>query len=319
MMNERFKADVDTGLSSTPKTLSSKYFYNEVGDALFVKIMHSPEYYLTRSELEIFQTQSPEMISSFDIKKDTYFELIELGAGDGLKTKELLRELNKDGYDFAYIPVDISQNALYLLQASLVEELPNVKVLPKQGDYFKVLESLKESTKPKVVLFLGSNIGNMKDEQASDFIYRLGANLHPNDKLLIGVDLMKPAELVLPAYNDAQGYTRDFNINLLQRINDELGANFNLSAFVHAPEYDEEEGIAKSFLKSTKEQTVHINALDKDFHFDEGEKIQTETSRKYNDAIMEKIIRNTDFEIVNKLTDKKEYFADYILNRNESK
>jgi len=142
---------VNAGLSSAPKTLPSKYFYDEIGDELFVKIMHSSEYYLTRSELEIFQEQSQEIIDTWDISKDHYFELIELGAGDGLKTKELLKQLCTQKYNFSYLPVDISQHALDNLEKSLSINLPNLKVQTKQGDYFEVLESLKESSHPKVL------------------------------------------------------------------------------------------------------------------------------------------------------------------------
>jgi len=314
-MIKQFQDDVNAGLSSSPKTLPSKYFYNEIGGELFVKIMHSSEYYLTRAELEIFQLQSQEIIDTWDLNKETYFELIELGAGDGLKTKELLRQLCTQGYDFAYLPVDISQHALDNLEKSLSKDLPNLRVQTKQGDYFEVLESLKESSHPKVLLFLGSNIGNMNDELAEEFIYRLGSNLKKNDKLLLGVDLMKSASIILPAYNDKEGYTRDFNLNLLKRINDELEANFDLSEFKHRPEYDECEGIAKSFLVSNKEQVVNINALKKQFKFGKDEKIHTEISRKYNDEIINKILAKTDFTISSKLTDSKNYFANYILNR----
>ncbi len=314
-MNEQFQIDVEAGLSNTPKTLPSKYFYNEEGDALFVKIMHSPEYYLTRAELEIFQTQNQQIIDSFDMDKDSYFELIELGAGDGLKTKELLKKLDSENYNFSYLPIDISQNALKQLEACLKDELPNVSVQPKQGEYFKILASLKENSHPKVVLFLGSNIGNLSDDMASKFIYQLGGNLKTHDKLMLGVDLIKPSSIVLPAYNDQQGYTRDFNLNLLRRINNELDANFDITCFAHRPEYDEEEGITKSFLVSTKNQTVRINAINKSFDFAEDEKIQTEMSRKYNDDIVHKLIEKTDFTIVAKFTDSKNYFADYILDR----
>ena len=185
----------------------------------------------------------------------------------------------------------------------------------QQGDYFQVLESLKDSHHSKVVLFLGSNIGNMTDEIASDFIYELGANLSANDKLFLGVDLIKPESIVLPAYNDSKGITRDFNLNLLQRINRELAANFNINKFSHQPEYTEKDGIAKSFLISDIKQNVHIKAIGKTFSFEKGEKIATEISRKYNDKIIQKIIQKTDLCITEKLTDTKNYFSNYVLNR----
>ncbi len=314
-MIEQFMDDVDFGLSQQQKSLPSKYFYNKEGDALFVKIMHLPEYYLTRSELEVFQTKSTELLNILKLSKENYFELIELGAGDGLKTKELLKVLIDENYSFGYLPVDISKNALDNLEKTLKKELPKVSVKQKQGDYFEVLDAIKNSEHQKIVLFLGSNIGNMNDEIAADFIYKLGKSFKPNDKLLLGVDLIKPKSIVLPAYNDKEGVTADFNLNLLKRINKELEADFDLKNFSHAPEYSEETGVAKSYLQSDVAQNVTIKKLNKSFAFEAGEKIFTEISRKYNDEIIENIISKTDFEVSGKLTDDKGYFANYILTR----
>ena len=315
-MINTFKKEVKQGLDANPKTLPSKYFYDKKGDALFVEIMNMPEYYLTRSELDIFKNKTQQLIDAFNLKKDNYFELIELGAGDGLKTKELLKCLVSQNFNFDYFPIDISSNALVLLKDDLNKEIPNLSVKIQQGDYFEILDSLKKSKKSKVILFLGSNIGNMADDLAAQFIYNLGANLLAGDKLLLGVDLIKPKEIVLPAYHDKKGITAAFNLNLLDRINKDLGGNFNLNQFKHQPEYLEEEGIAKSFIVSTENQIVQIDSLDSIYHFRKGEKIHTEISRKYNDSIIEKIIANTDFTIKNKIMDSKEYFADYILRRN---
>jgi len=314
-MIKQFAKDVDDGLSQSQKKLPSKYFYDEKGDALFVEIMGLPEYYLTRAEVNIFNQQTHKIIENFQLDQSEYFELIELGAGDGTKTKHLLQALSDEGYHFDYMPVDISQNALDLLEKSLSNKLPQVSVKTKQGDYFGILESLKDSHHPKVVLFLGSNIGNMYDDDVTKFIYHLGENLNTGDKLLIGADLIKSADIVIPAYDDNKGITRAFNLNLLQRINNELGGNFDVSNFDHVCEYTEEEGIAKSYLKSLRDQTVTIEAIEKTYHFRFGEKIHTEISRKYNDEILNKILSTTDFKIVEKLTDSRGYFADYILHR----
>lgn len=310
-----FKNDIEKGLDSNPKSLPSKYFYDEIGDALFVEIMEMPEYYLTRCELDIFKNKTNQIVNALGVAQDSYSELIELGAGDGLKTKELLKYLSDNNYNFDYFPIDISINALNLLEENLKNELPNVSVKTQEGDYFEVLDYLKKSKKPKVILFLGSNIGNMKDDRAEEFIYRLGSNLHKGDKLLLGVDLIKSKDIVLPAYNDSKGITAKFNINLLARINQELGADFNLNQFKHQPEYEEEEGIAKSFIVSTTNQTVHIKALEKTYQFSAGEKIHTEISRKYNDALINQMVSKTDFKLATKIMDDKEYFADYILSR----
>lgn len=314
-MIETFNKEVKQGLERQPKTLPSKYFYNKIGDALFVEIMNLPEYYLTRSELDIFQNKTQDLITALELIPNSYFELIELGAGDGLKTKKLLKALDTQEYCFDYLPIDISENALSLLKKDLSEVLPKVSVKTQQGDYFEVLASLKKSNKPKVILFLGSNIGNMNDEKAKQFISNLSANLKPGDKLLLGVDVIKAKEIVLPAYNDKQGITAKFNLNLLERINNELGGNFNLNQFKHQPEYDEDTGIAKSFIVSTTQQTVYITSIGASYQFEAGEKIHTEISRKYNDALIQQIIVDTDFELDTKIMDSKAYFADYILTR----
>ncbi len=314
-MIEQFKKDVDNGLSATPKTLPSKYFYDKKGDDLFVQIMNLPEYYVTRAELDIFTNQTQNIIDALQLNPDIYFELIELGAGDGLKTKELLKLLDKQNYKFDYLPIDISQNSLNNLENTINKKLPNISIKKQQGDYFQVLESLKDSHHPKVVLFLGSNIGNMTDEMASNFIYELGESLCAKDRLFLGVDLIKSESIVLPAYNDSKGITRDFNLNLLLRINRQLEANFDVNTFRHEPEYSEKEGVAKSFLVSDVKQSVYIKAIGKTYTFEKGEKIATEISRKYNDVIIQKIIKKTDFFITEKLTDSNNYFSNYVLNR----
>ena len=311
-----FKIDVQAGLAANPKTLPSKYFYDTAGDALFVQIMEMPEYYLTDAEMEIFTEQTTEIIEALDLSTDTYFELIELGAGDGSKTKKLLMKLTEAQYSFSYIPVDISHNALTRLCEALETEIPSLKVESRQGDYFEILKTLKNTHHKKVLLFLGSSIGNMLDNVAADFIYKLGENLQPGDKLLLGVDLIKGEEIVLPAYNDATGITSAFNLNLLTRINRELNANFDLSKFKHKPAYTKAEGVAKSYLESTTSQDVYIGAIGKTYHFYEGETIHTEISRKYSDAIIEKIISDTDFTITTMLQDSRNYFGDFILHRN---
>lgn len=312
-MNNNFQRDIDLGLSAQNKTLPSKYFYDEIGDALFVEIMKMPEYYLTKAEFDIFKNQSQELIKVLKLNPSTFFELVELGAGDGTKTKQLLKALDDQNYNFEYMPIDISKNALKHLKASVNAELPTVRITPKQGDYFNVLADLKQSEHPIVVLFLGSNIGNLPDERAKEFIQKLSDNLKAGDRVLLGVDLIKSESIVLPAYNDAQGITKRFNLNLLTRINKELDANFDLNSFTHQPEYTEQEGIARSFLVSTKDQTVAIRSLNKTFTFAKNEKIQTETSRKYNDYIMKGILGESSLKIIDRLTDSQNLFADYIL------
>lgn len=312
---DQFMGDVDFGLSSSPKSLSSKYFYDKRGSELFVEIMNLPEYYLTRSEMEIFTLQSNRLIELFDIQADHHVELIELGPGDGRKIIHLLRSMTDQRYDLSYFPVDISEDSLKQLETMLAKELPALSIRSHHGDYFDVLSSLKQRLHKKIVFFLGSNLGNYTDQHAADFIYQLGSNMHPGDVLVLGLDLKKPIDQVLPAYNDKQGVTREFNFNLLSRINRELGADFSLDAFAHRPDYCEQTGVASSHLESLADQQVSIDKLAKTFRFKKGEKIQLEISRKYSDEVVNTIIDKSDFHIIGKVLDEKKYFAEYVLCR----
>lgn len=315
MILEQFKQDVLLGLSQTPKQIPSKYFYDKRGDELFVQIMNMPEYYLTRAEMEIFREQAKAIISSFGIRPGEEIEVVELGAGDGTKTIHLLFELLRARVVFKYIPIDISSNALIGLEHRMKEEIPGLAINSLHGDYFQMLNGLKKSPNRKIILFLGSNIGNMTDEQATSFIASLSHNLNPGDKIVLGVDLIKSKEVVLPAYDDPAGITRDFNLNLLERMNRELHADFDLTAFVHDPEYHESEGIAKSFLKSTRKQEVHIDSIGKTFLFGENERIHTEISRKYNDEILSMVIDKSPLAVQQCFKDRQSWFGDYIINR----
>ncbi len=314
-MNEQFAKDVKEGLSKTSKSLSSKYFYDEKGSALFTKIMKLPEYYLTDAEFEIFQTKASEIIDLLGISAHKNFDLIELGAGDGYKTIELLKSLDKRNFHYTYSPIDISQKALCQIEENILQQLPGKKIYPRKGDYFHILHDLKKSQFPKVILFLGSNIGNMNDSLANSFLSNLSDTLSGGDKIILGVDLKKSKEIVLPAYNDSQGITSAFNLNLLTRINRELDANFDTSLFEHIPEYNEKEGVAKSSIRSKVAQKVKIKAIDLKVSFVEKEHIHTEISRKYDDVIINNLCFNTGFKVIGKLTDKRNYFADYIFEK----
>lgn len=314
-MNTQFANDVLEGLSKSPKSLSSKYFYDDTGSYLFSKIMKLPEYYLTRAELEIIQTQGLEMIRTLDMTEDRVYEIIELGAGDGFKTIELLKAFKEQQCVFRFIPIDISQKALDQLMLLIEDQLPDMHVNPMNGDYFKILHNLSQTPAPKIILFLGSNIGNMNDGQAKQFLAKLSGNLMIGDKIILGTDLAKSKDIVLPAYNDSQGITRAFNLNLLQRINRELGGNFDIANFEHVPEYNEVEKIARSALRSKIHQEVYIHDIDLSLEFTPGERINTEISRKYTDQILTDICEGTGLKIIRKFTDSHQYFADYILEK----
>lgn len=310
-----FAIDIKQGLSQKPKQLSSKYFYNAIGDMLFQKIMELDEYYLTRSEFEILSEQKEEILKAF-MGDDSSFRLVELGAGDGTKTKVLLESFSKKGVDFAYSPIDISQSVLDQLEGDLNKNLPSVRVEPIQGDYFEALRELKRNHDLKeVVLFLGSTIGNFNYSQGIGFLKQLGEDLSTGDLLFIGFDLKKDPQVILKAYNDAKGITAEFNLNLLDRINNELGGNFDRNEFRHYPTYDPLTGETKSYLISKKRQTVYIEVLDQEFTFEKDEAIFMEISQKYSLEMIEECATQAGFKIVQKFFDQKGYFVDALWEK----
>ncbi len=310
-MDSTFAIDVKKGLESDPKFLSSKYFYDSVGDELFIKIMQLPEYYLTDCELEIFNEQSDKIIEAFKIQNQS-FEIYELGAGDGTKTIELLKEIRHK--NFRFIPIDISSNALNTLSEKLKGVLPELQIDARQGEYFEILNSLK-GTEKKIILFLGSNIGNLNDNEARSFICNIASKMNNGDMFFLGVDLKKSKDIILPAYNDNQGITAEFNLNLLKRINHELGGTFDIKNFSHQPEYDEEAGVAYSYLQSEKEQVVFIKELNESFGFKKGEKIHTEISRKYDEQILQKIIAGSGLKLNKLFYDSRKYFCNALFEK----
>lgn len=310
-----FAEDVREGLLQTPKTLPSKYFYDEQGDKLFQTIMGLGEYYLTRCEFEIFSEQKEAILRSF-LGDDDAFRLVELGAGDGTKTKVLMSHFLEAGADFTYNPIDISQNVLDQLKGDLGNALPDLKVEPIQGDYFDALEELnRHHSRKEVVLFLGSNIGNFSNEEAELFLGKLADNLSEGDLLLIGFDLMKNPQTILNAYNDKLGVTKEFNLNLLTRMNNELGADFDIEKFKHFPTYNPINGETRSHLISTADQKVYIEVLDTTFHFDAWEAIHTEVSQKYSPKMIEQFAAKAGFRIVENFTDECSYYVDSLWEK----
>jgi len=308
----QFAADVLKGLSSQPKALSSKYFYDDEGTRYFQQIMKLPEYYLTGAELEIFSTQTEAIRHAFE-NGDNGFDIIELGAGDGTKTAVLVDHFLKHGADITYSPIDISQEALDALSAKFNARFPSLKMETRNGDYFRILKSLKNGGgRRKILLFLGSNIGNFSREQSIEFFRQLHAVMNPNDLLFIGFDLQKDPHVILNAYDDPQGITAAFNVNLLRRINRELGGNFYLDKFVHYALYRPVECAARSFLISREQQTVYIEALGRSFDFEPWEAIFMEISQKYNMAMIEGLAAESGFELKQNFFDSKNYYCDSL-------
>lgn len=269
-----FLEEALAGLSRTPRTLPCKFFYDERGAQLFQKICELPEYYITRTELQILRLKGAEMAEALG----PHIELIGLGTGAGTKTRLLLEELVQPA---VYIPIDISKEQLQNSSARFREIFPTLDILPICADYLERFE-LPLPRRPSarsVVYFPGSTIGNFGPETATDFLKRLAELAGPDGGLLIGVDLQKDPSLIERAYNDASGVTAEFNLNLLARANREIGANFNLRMWKHRAIYNSATGRIEMNLISLTDQVVRLD--DRDFFFTEGEKIVTEYSYKY--------------------------------------
>ncbi len=311
LQNTQFYKDVLNGLQARPKHLQSKYFYDSTGDKLFQQIMASPEYYPTDCELEIFTQQTVKICHTL-IADGSPFDLIELGAGDATKSTYLLRYLLEQKADFTYLPIDISANTITYLNAALPGALPGLKITGLNGDYFDMLKQAAQlSARRKVVLFLGSNIGNMPINDAEAFCIELRRHLSPGDSVLIGIDLKKNPATILAAYNDQQGITRQFNLNLLTRINNELNADFDISQFEHYPSYDPETGACRSYLISLQAQEVHLNDTDT-IRFDKDEYIFMEVSQKYSMEQVNHLASISGFKAGLYFTDSRNWFVDAV-------
>jgi dimethylhistidine N-methyltransferase len=305
--------EILNGLRTNPKYLLPKYFYDDKGSQIFQEIMKMPEYYLTDCELEIFQKQKDNIARAIGASEGE-IDLIELGCGDGFKTKILLAHLVKNKRRFNFIPIDISSHALDVLLEDLNNELPGLSVKPKEGDYFKMIEEINISShNRKVVLFLGANIGNYLPAEAEEFMQKIDDLTEKGDKCLIGFDMIKSPEIIYKAYSDPRGLTKRFNLNLLERLNRELGANFETNFFEHFTEYNPMTGSVKSYLVSTKEQRVFFESVNATIKFRPWEPIFMELSQKYTTQMIEKLAQNHGFQVENNFRDKNNYFVDSLL------
>lgn len=312
---KQFAEDVDRGLSASRKYMPSKYLYDDIGSRLFEKIMFLPEYYPTRCEYEILHLYRDHLLNIF-INGASSFELIELGSGNGLKSKILLKHFIDSNVKFDYYPNDISPLALDHLKESLGSLSEAVSLKPLVGDYFSVFKNVPEKGKNnRAFLFLGSTIGNFDLNGASTFLGDLSKGMKKDDLLAIGFDLVKNPIIISNAYNDREGVTRAFNLNLLTRINSELSADFDISKFEHYPVYDPATGEARSYIVSEFDQKVSVDYLNKQFHFKAGECIWTEISRKYNIEETQELARSAGFEPVQDFFDCKGYFLTAVWRK----
>jgi L-histidine Nalpha-methyltransferase len=300
-----FASEVEQGLTSHPKTLPSKLFYDAAGSALFEKITELPEYYLTRTELAILQKHAPAMARA--VGPDS--TIIELGAGTAAKTCTLLHAFANRQIRVNYFPVDISWAALAEARERVRKESPQTHVRPVVADFSGGFGFLRDIPGRKLVLYLGSSIGNFDPHAAVDMLRSVGSELNEGDTLLLGTDLVKDPSILVPAYDDAQNVTADFNKNILRRINRELGADFDLDAFRHVARWNEKQSRMEMHLESLQPQTAYFRSLPLTVKLANGERIHTENSYKYTLPRVREMLNAAGFSLTKTWLDRKKWFA----------
>lgn len=291
-----FAEDVRAGLSSSPKTLQPKYFYDALGSQLFEAICYLPEYYLTRAESEILCNHAKEIVAAVGGPA----RLVELGSGSAEKTRYLIQALLDSQGSLQYLPIDISSVSLERSSLELLQIYPRLSITAYAADYFTALEALAEnasSAERTIALFLGSNIGNFDPEGSRAFLKEVRRVLKRGDALLVGADLKKAADVLVRAYDDPLGVTSAFNLNLLVRMNRELGADFEVARFRHRADYNEKLGRVEIRMVSLEQQTVRLRTLDLEVSFREGETIHTENSYKFDVEQLADMARATGFSL----------------------
>ena len=302
--------DVRKGLSAEPKRFLPKYFYDELGSQLFDAICLLPEYYLTRAENEILQRYADEIAASVEGQKT----LVEMGSGSASKTRLIIEALLRSQSELMFMPVDISATALESSSRILLQSYPRLRIEAFAADYFAGLAELGKKPRGRTLaLFLGSNISNFDLDEAHRFLRAMRNVLNRGDALLLGADLKKDPAMLEAAYNDALGVTSAFNLNVLARINRELGGSFDLHAFRHRAFYNEAAGRIEIFIESLQEQTVRIEKLDLEVQFEAGELIHTENSYKYDIAGIATLAEATGFERSRTWFDSQERFSSNLL------
>lgn len=301
-IDTQFRDDVIAGLSLREKTLHCKYFYDERGSELFDEICELDEYYLTRAETAIIERHAPEMAEQLGPR----VMLVEFGSGSSTKTRILLEHLIDPA---AYVPIDISEEHLFKTAADLREQFPHLEILPVAADFTKSFALPTSRVEPThaAVFFPGSTIGNFKPTFAVELLDRIARGTGPGGELLIGVDLQKDPAVIEAAYNDARGVTAAFTLNLLDRANRELGANFDLGSFGHEANYNRELGRIETYIVSHRDQTVDVAG--KRFAFAEGERMFTEYSHKYTVEGFAEIAASVGFSLRRHWTDPDDLFA----------
>lgn len=306
---DQFALDVLLGLAASPKSLSPKYLYDSEGSRLFQKITSHKEYYLTKTEFEILDSiknKIPEIVGEKEI------DIVELGAGDGHKSKLIVEGFLAAGVKVNYCPIDISSMAMKQLETNF-QQTDMLSIHGVVAEYMQGVKFLRDASKNKqLVLFLGSNIGNFSAPQSETFLRNLWKNLGKDDLLLAGFDLKKDISKLTAAYNDSSSHTKNFNLNLLTRINRELGADFDVSKFYHHGVYNPVKSAMESYLISTCKQKVYIKELQSYFDFDAFEALHLEYSFKFSESAISGLCSNAGFSMVQNFSDSNNYFIDSL-------
>ncbi len=304
-----FSQAVADGLSKPQKSLPCRYFYDLAGSKLFEQICELPEYYLTRTEQEIFKDNSTDIIDALDCE----LAIVEFGSGNSVKTRLLIDAVLNRQVHLHYIPIDISSGFLEGSAHSLLAEINRLSITAIAAEYADAIPIIPKLQQPRLFLFIGSNIGNFNRAEAVSFIAKIREQMHAQDRLLISFDLVKTPDILEAAYNDPSGVTAAFNKNLLMRINCELGGNFALSEFDHHAPFVKSDSRIEMRLISRRAQRVYIDKLQREFGFDEGEYIHTEDSHKYTLESFIEICGAAGLEMQDWWLDKREWFAVSLL------
>lgn len=311
-VRETFAEDVAAGLLAHPRRLPCRYFYDARGSKLFEEICQLPEYYLTRTEHLILQQCADLIVDG----APAGLHIVELGSGSASKTRLLFDAYLRRHPRLCYVPVDISPSILETSSHQLLEDFPGLQILAIAAEYEPGLAALRQLPPgPKTLLWLGSNVGNLERAEAARFLARASQVLSPPDRLLMGVDLRKDPEILRAAYDDQEGVTARFNLNILRRINRELGADFQVDQFCHRVHYDEEAGRIEMYLESLVQQTTHIPKLGLQIDWRPGQRVHTENSHKYSRAELDQLVTRAGLRYTGFWTDGQEHFALTMLAR----
>jgi L-histidine Nalpha-methyltransferase len=297
--------DVLRGLGAEPKRLPPKLFYDAEGSRLFEEITRTPEYYPTRTEHAILEQFAGQIVTA----AGSNLALVELGAGSAYKTRVLIRAILRRQLRLEFHPVDVSPAALQQAVASLNGDFPRLRVSPIAADYSQHLPELGSRPGRKLVLFIGSTIGNFEPEEAREFLKRVARSLGRGDTLLLGFDMVKDAQVLHAAYNDAGGITEKFNKNVLARINRELGGDFDPDEFNHVAFWNAPKSRIEMHLESRVDQEVRISDLGRSFQFSFGERIHTESSYKFTPESVGRLLRQAGLRLEQTWCDSHKWFS----------